>query len=539
MAIRSLRSGTVPWAVCVAGLLLSGRSTTVAQQEAPEPAIRPSTLPAPVDYQQVISDLDSDIPARRREASLRLNSMDGNALPFVRKALAEEDASPEATIRLTRALPYLEARARQEQRSKESKAYLSAAWEEAYRKGGSTDPKWDNIALDAIYQFRVQTFEATHDRQRLIDLFRQAYDLGCRNDLMLVTYRQVVGRDSHLLPSDIQQKGITLEKYLKSDVPGAVRIMLSTRLLQRDFLVSAHFWTAPAIDAVGDVMADKAAPVWLSDELAGAHLRAIATAEAGDRNQASDQFLRAYRDLQPLDRPGRHLNLAEHAVQMAWKARGNGSAGMVTPQGWKGFSQWLAVAQEHIEAGWKLDPEDPRLPALMITVCMGSSDDRQLMETWYQRAMKAYPDYYAAAQRKLYYLYPRWRGSHEAMIEFGRECLATENWRGGIPFILLDAHEAVSRERADENHLARPETWNDLQRVFEGHLLNTPSDVYRRSQFARLATRAEKWGVADEQFKVLGDNADFSFFGGKSSYDHYRRKAARLARTSPATHAQD
>ena len=71
----------------------------------------------------------------------------------------------------------------------------------------------------------------------------------------------------------------------------------------------------------------------------------------------------------------------------------------------------------------------------MIAVCLGqdSDRDREHMERWFRRAMEADPDNLQACRDKLYYLYPRWHGSHREMISFARECLATEAEVGGLP----------------------------------------------------------------------------------------------------------
>jgi hypothetical protein len=124
----------------------------------------------------------------------------------------------------------------------------------------------------------------------------------------------------------------------------------------------------------------------------------------------------------------------------------------------------------------------------MIQVVMGDGAPRREMETWFARAMKANPDNKLACDKKLYYLYPRWHGSHEEMIAFGRECLATQNYWGALPEVLYDAHMAVAKEMPDRKaYLALPGVWADLEAVNRGFLdvfPDSPKAGWYRSRLA-------------------------------------------------------
>lgn len=503
-----------------------------AQQDAnPTPATLPSTRPTVVDYDSIIAELDSDDPAARRAASLRLGSMGGEALPLVAKAVADPDRSPESLARLRRALPLLEARARRESRVRERFVYLSRAWADAYARAGS-DPKWDRPATTFLEQFRTQQHLVGPSRDAMLAQLQQAIDAGCRNELVLIAAGRVVDGDVRAIPQGVRVTGWQgkLRKYLATDAPAAVRLTLCIRA---DSTNSAFL--APEVEgalrAFKELLADPAVPPGLADDLANDFFKVLSTSRDLDVAQAASKFGADYAAVEPADRPGRHLFLAEAAIRKAWQARGNGWANTVTPEGWKVFGDELRRAQSHLESAWKLDPEDPRVGETMIVVCMGLNSDAATVEQWYRRSVQADPDHYAAASRKLYLLYPRWHGSHAAMLEFGHECLATENWRGGLPFILVKAHQAIAAESGDEKaYFLQPTVYNDIKRVYEGYLLNVPEDSGKRSEFARMATRAEQWTDAHEQFQILNDAADYSVFGGKATYDYLKRKAARLAK---------
>jgi hypothetical protein len=170
----------------------------------------------------------------------------------------------------------------------------------------------------------------------------------------------------------------------------------------------------------------------------------------------------------------------------------------------------------------------------MITVQLGTGS-RPEVERWFARAMEADPDSLEACTRKLAFLSPRWYGNPDEMITFGRECLLTENWRGGIPMLLAVAHRAAADASGDvKTYYARPAVWDDLSAVYEGQLVNFPDDIKRRSEFIIVAARAEKWDVVRAQFEVLGDRGDLATFGGKATMEYYRDKGIRRGHAPPA-----
>jgi hypothetical protein len=507
-------------------------------QQAPPPTTRPSVALAPVDYAAVIVALDSPDPEARRVAGLRLNSFGGAALPLVERALADPDVSPESSIRLRRALPPLRARARRERREQAREAYVAAQWEAAYRQAGSTDPAVDADALHALrLWWTAHRPPDPAQRRATLEAFGRAAEKGCRNELFWIGFRNVAGVDQHLVPTVPGAPYGNLMRYVGGDGPPLVRLTICTRRLMLDQYENERIATAAA-DAVTALAKDPAAPVGLVDDLAMAHYAWYGGANDPRFSKPPQGFLKAYA-AGAQGRPGYHLFSGNRLIDSAWEARGGGWANTVTPEGWRLFGERLEAARRELEEAWRLDPDDPRPGARLIVVHMGLSTGRNAMETWFRRAVAADPDDWTAYNNKLYYLEPKWHGSHDEMIAFGRECLDTQNWRAGIPFMLVDAHETVARQDGGPGvdakaYYADPAVWRDVRAVFDGHLVNAPDDVRRRSQFARYATLAERWPEADAQFRILGDNADYAPFGGKGTYDYLRRKAARLAKAPPA-----
>jgi len=145
----------------------------------------------------------------------------------------------------------------------------------------------------------------------------------------------------------------------------------------------------------------------------------------------------------------------------AWQGRGGAFADKVTDQGWGLFEERLAEAEKALAKAWELNPRDARTARAMITVELGQGKGRDRMEMWFKRATDLNPNYYDAFHAKLYYLEPKWFGSPEDMLAFGRECVASKKWGGRVPLILRDAHEVLAKlEKKDQraDYWKRPQS---------------------------------------------------------------------------------
>jgi hypothetical protein len=200
----------------------------------------------------------------------------------------------------------------------------------------------------------------------------------------------------------------------------------------------------------------------------------------------------------------------------------------VTPQGWKDFADRLAVASEVLKRAADLEPGNPDPPTYLLTVALGQGWSRDELDKWYQRALDADPDNYAAAEAVRYYLEPKWYGSPDEMIAFGRSCFETRNWHGNMAFMLVDAHIALAKESTNtEAYYRDAKVWADLSSVYIAYLQVYPKDDEVRSKYAYYACQCQQWTTANELFKQLGDNADDDVFGGKEKLQQMKADAAK------------
>src|SRR5262249_484341 len=124
----------------------------------------------------------------------------------------------------------------------------------------------------------------------------------------------------------------------------------------------------------------------------------------------------------------------------AWEARGSGYANTVTEEGARKMHERLAISRKALVQPWALQPALGETANQMLGVILGQGGSRAEMEKWFERAMKADNNNSLACWSKLQWLDPKWYGTQEEMLEFGRACRDTKNWRGGLPLILAEAH---------------------------------------------------------------------------------------------------
>ena len=212
----------------------------------------------------------------------------------------------------------------------------------------------------------------------------------------------------------------------------------------------------------------------------------------------------------------------QYFIDAAWAKRGSGYANTVTDEGWKLFANSLDEADICLNHAWELNQSDPRIPLKMITVVLGKQRSRDKMEIWFNRAMALDPNYYDACSAKLYYLEPKWYGSKEDMLEFGRECVTNHIWGGHIPLILLDAHKSIQKQYVDgsekSNYWKRPEVWSDLKSSFDRFFELNPDATGWYHDYARYAYQAEQWDTLNRIIPKLGQ-INYSFFGGRNEFN--------------------
>ena len=123
-------------------------------------------------------------------------------------------------------------------------------------------------------------------------------------------------------------------------------------------------------------------------------------------------------------------------------------------------------------AAWKLRPDRPEADGRLLGLSMQTDLlPGQPMELWFQRAIDAQFDYLPVYDSHLFYIHPRWGGTLEKMLEFGRACAATKRFDTGVPAVLEDAVAKVwGWTHRDREVYRRAEVRAALHAMTEGYL---------------------------------------------------------------------
>ncbi len=129
-------------------------------------------------------------------------------------------------------------------------------------------------------------------------------------------------------------------------------------------------------------------------------------------------------------------------VDDAWDARGHEFADKVKPEGWKGFSESLALARTDLEASWRARPDRPEAAVSMVEVTMaGGAAPGETPRLWFDRAVAARLDWMGAYNNLITSLRSRWGGEEGELLAFARECAATRRFDTEVPFQAVNAIE--------------------------------------------------------------------------------------------------
>lgn len=230
-------------------------------------------------------------------------------------------------------------------------------------------------------------------------------------------------------------------------------------------------------------------------------------------NAHREEVCRIFADAGPEHR-WTHLVLeGERQVALAWQARGGGYAGTVTSGGWEGFREGLAKARAAFTEAWELRPDRAQPAARMIYVAMGESREQD-MRLWFDRALALRIDHLGAWRSLRFALYPRWHGSHEAMLKLGVEALNTRRFDTTVPgqfYDIVGDIEGDMKLPKGSHIYGRPDIWPNLRRMYEGYIADESNVAWRdgwRSAYACVAYLAEDYATARTQLEAVAWKPD-------------------------------
>lgn len=400
-----------------------------------------------------------------------------------------------------------------------------------YERIGQKNAKWDAPAKKALEAFARATstplLENDESETAHIAPLQEAIQAGCSDPVIRYLHLRLL-HATKIPPDAAQYRDVAMRTTysLYSDVRKFYASMRAAEMLDsaEDNVInrreSLQFWRATT-NHLNRMVQDANTPadglVKCFDDLF----------EATRGNPT--RFESFYQMLEPAmfkSRPESHvphLIRGKFNINWAWAARGNGYADSVTEQGWKLFGERLKLAEQSLQKAWDINPTDPRIPYEMINVELGQGNGRDRMEIWFNRAMKLVPNGVRVCVCKLHYLQPKWHGSSEEMVAFGRECLESKDWGGSVPLILVEAHKSAAISSgssvAGGPYWRQPAVWNDIKNSYEKFSRLNPKSSITKPGLARYAYLCGQWAELNQILKQIGPVTDYTPFGGQIFFD--------------------
>jgi len=209
-----------------------------------------------------------------------------------------------------------------------------------------------------------------------------------------------------------------------------------------------------------------------------------------------------------------HMICGHESNQIAWTYRGHGFISQVPPDNLKQFEAHERAARDHFEQAYKLHPEYPDAALALINIAKtGATGMATSPRVWFDRAVAAEFDWLQAYYAYLGALQPRWGGTHEAMLDFARECVNTGRFDTRVPSMAFETVQMIAEDDREESVWQDPKVWPMLQQYSAGKvawtLKNRPESIKPlRTVCLILAWRCGHPEAAREQLDAMRGKVD-------------------------------
>ncbi len=127
-----------------------------------------------------------------------------------------------------------------------------------------------------------------------------------------------------------------------------------------------------------------------------------------------------------------------------WDIRGTGYTANVSDEKLRRFEELLKQAEGLLLEGIDKGSSDPAVASdmmgLLLALDVSDGAGRAMLE-WFEVARKLEPGSIDPYGRRLTSLLPRWGGTDESVLAFGRAAFARKEWGSRAPFSLIAAHD--------------------------------------------------------------------------------------------------
>ena len=200
----------------------------------------------------------------------------------------------------------------------------------------------------------------------------------------------------------------------------------------------------------------------------------------------------------------RELLLTRFYNTVAWDTR----SGFMSRDRWERYEHYMVHARRHGLKAWELRPELPEAARELLNITMGTDKGAagEDVRFWFDEAVQADFNYLDVYLSLAWALRPRWNGSHEKMIAFGDECLATGRFDTDVPFMYHQMVNDVVQERGDWGPLLKAQGIYERYDLLFGALAkNAKDDAARNRHRGRLAAVSYAAGKNDKAREILSE----------------------------------
>lgn len=135
-----------------------------------------------------------------------------------------------------------------------------------------------------------------------------------------------------------------------------------------------------------------------------------------------------------------HILAGLQAVRLAWQARSGARAKHVREDQWRGFAEYLYLAQEILDHAVQLSPSDPMAHASLIIVDCGMGRSTDIAMGRMARIRKSEPTHFTGYSNLLIICCEKWCGSHDLMFEIARSPNLAKPGRENLGALIPTAH---------------------------------------------------------------------------------------------------
>lgn len=174
--------------------------------------------------------------------------------------------------------------------------------------------------------------------------------------------------------------------------------------------------------------------------------------------------------------------------QWAWTARGGGSSGEVTGQGWYHFKHRSAMAAAALRSIESSADSMPEWHDLSLDVALDLSEDVPKIRAIFNRGTERFPTYFPLHSSMLRVLMPRWHGSYKEVDRFIEEVTSRGDGEQDLALYARLYWSYFVLEQDDCNIFIDAEaTWTNLDLGFAELVKRYPRSDYLLNAYAVMA----------------------------------------------------